>query len=70
MIPENIGQARLVPPITLKTRSPLLKSVVTNSPPVKGSANIAMSGTNLYIGYSTFGVGHGCSIGSITRPSP
>jgi polygalacturonase len=26
-----------------------------------------MSGTNLYIGYSTFGVGHGCSIGSITK---
>ncbi len=31
-----------------------------------GDDNIAMSGTNLYIGYSTFGVGHGCSIGSIT----
>jgi polygalacturonase len=32
-----------------------------------GDDNIAMSGTNLYIGYSTFGVGHGCSIGSITQ---
>jgi hypothetical protein len=32
-----------------------------------GDDNIAMSGTNLYIGYSTFGVGHGCSIGSITK---
>ena len=32
-----------------------------------GDDNIAMSGTNLYIGYSTFGVGHGCSIGSITE---
>ena len=26
-----------------------------------------MSGSNLYIAYSTFGVGHGCSIGSITK---
>ncbi len=34
---------------------------------VAGDDNIAMSGTNLYIGYSTFGVGHGCSIGSITQ---
>jgi polygalacturonase len=33
---------------------------------VAGDDNIAMSGTNLYIGYSTFGVGHGCSIGSTT----
>jgi polygalacturonase len=32
-----------------------------------GDDNIAMNGTNLYIGYSTFGVGHGCSIGSITK---
>jgi polygalacturonase len=32
-----------------------------------GDDNIAMGGTNLYIGYSTFGVGHGCSIGSITE---
>ena len=32
-----------------------------------GDDNIAMGGTNLYIGYSTFGVGHGCSIGSITQ---
>jgi polygalacturonase len=32
-----------------------------------GDDNIAMSGTSLYIGYSTFGVGHGCSIGSITK---
>jgi len=32
-----------------------------------GDDNIAMSGTALYIGYSTFGVGHGCSIGSITK---
>ncbi len=34
---------------------------------VAGDDNIAMSGTNLYIGFSTFGVGHGCSIGSITQ---
>jgi len=34
---------------------------------VAGDDNIAMSGTNLYIGFSTFGVGHGCSIGSITE---
>ncbi|HVT09765.1 MAG TPA: glycosyl hydrolase family 28 protein [Polyangia bacterium] len=32
-----------------------------------GDDNIAMSGSNLYIGYSSFGVGHGCSIGSITK---
>ena len=32
-----------------------------------GDDNIAMSGTNLYVAYSTFGVGHGCSIGSITK---
>ena len=34
---------------------------------VAGDDNIAMGGTNLYLGYSTFGVGHGCSIGSITK---
>ena len=34
---------------------------------VAGDDNIAMGGTNLYLGYSTFGVGHGCSIGSITQ---
>jgi polygalacturonase len=38
-----------------------------NNHVVAGDDNIAMSGTNLYIGYSTFGVGHGCSIGSITQ---
>jgi polygalacturonase len=38
-----------------------------NNDIVAGDDNIAMSGTNLYIGYSTFGVGHGCSIGSITK---
>jgi len=32
-----------------------------------GDDNVAMSGTNIYIGHSTFGVGHGCSIGSITK---
>ncbi|HVY37699.1 MAG TPA: glycosyl hydrolase family 28 protein [Polyangia bacterium] len=32
-----------------------------------GDDNIAMSGKDLYIGHSTFGVGHGCSIGSITK---
>jgi polygalacturonase len=32
-----------------------------------GDDNIAMSGSNLYVAYSTFGVGHGCSIGSITK---
>jgi polygalacturonase len=32
-----------------------------------GDDNIAMSGSNLYVAYSTFGVGHGCSIGSITQ---
>ena len=34
---------------------------------VAGDDNIAMGGTNLYLGYSSFGVGHGCSIGSITQ---
>ena len=32
-----------------------------------GDDNIALSGTKIYIAYSTFGVGHGCSIGSITK---
>jgi polygalacturonase len=32
-----------------------------------GDDNVAMSGSNIYLGYSTFGVGHGCSIGSITK---
>jgi len=32
-----------------------------------GDDNIALNGNNIYIGYSTFGVGHGCSIGSITK---
>src|SRR5215471_13038415 len=32
-----------------------------------GDDNIAMGGTNLYVAYSFFGVGHGCSIGSITQ---
>jgi polygalacturonase len=31
-----------------------------------GDDNIALSGTNIYIGYSDLGVGHGLSIGSIT----
>jgi polygalacturonase len=31
-----------------------------------GDDNIALSGSNIYLGYSTFGVGHGLSIGSIT----
>src|ERR1700719_792830 len=45
MIPENIGQATLVPPTTPTTRSPLLRSVVMISTPVNGSATIAISGT-------------------------
>ena len=32
-----------------------------------GDDNIALSGSNIYIGHSVFGVGHGCSIGSITK---
>ena len=32
-----------------------------------GDDNIALSGTKIYIAHSTFGVGHGCSIGSITK---
>jgi polygalacturonase len=31
-----------------------------------GDDNVALSGTNIYLAYSTFGVGHGLSIGSIT----
>jgi polygalacturonase len=38
-----------------------------NNAVADGDDNVAMSGTDLYIGYSTFGVGHGCSIGSITK---
>ncbi len=38
-----------------------------NNDVADGDDNIAMGGTNLYLGYSTFGVGHGCSIGSITE---
>jgi polygalacturonase len=32
-----------------------------------GDDNVVMEGTNIYVAYSTFGVGHGCSIGSITE---
>jgi polygalacturonase len=32
-----------------------------------GDDNVVMEGTNIYVAYSTFGVGHGCSIGSITK---
>jgi polygalacturonase len=32
-----------------------------------GDDNVVMEGTNIYVAYSTFGVGHGCSIGSITQ---
>jgi polygalacturonase len=31
-----------------------------------GDDNVVMEGSNIYVAYSTFGVGHGCSIGSIT----
>ena len=31
-----------------------------------GDDNVVMAGSNLYVAYSSFGVGHGCSIGSIT----
>ncbi len=31
-----------------------------------GDNNVVMEGKNIYVAYSTFGVGHGCSIGSIT----
>ena len=32
-----------------------------------GDDNVVMNGANVYVGYSNFGVGHGCSIGSITE---
>lgn len=32
-----------------------------------GDDNIALNGKNIYIGHSKLGVGHGCSIGSITK---
>jgi polygalacturonase len=32
-----------------------------------GDDNVVMSGSSVYVAYSTFGVGHGCSIGSITQ---
>ncbi len=32
-----------------------------------GDDNVVMEGANIYVAYSTFGVGHGCSIGSITE---
>jgi polygalacturonase len=32
-----------------------------------GDDNVVMNGTKIYVAYSTFGVGHGCSIGSITK---
>jgi polygalacturonase len=31
-----------------------------------GDDNVVMAGSNIYVGYSTFGVGHGCTIGSGT----
>src|SRR5579871_4221814 len=31
-----------------------------------GDDNVVMAGKNIYVGYSTFGVGHGCTIGSGT----
>jgi polygalacturonase len=31
-----------------------------------GDDNVVMEGTQIYVAYSQFGVGHGCSIGSIT----
>ncbi len=31
-----------------------------------GDDNVVMEGAQIYVGYSSFGVGHGCSIGSIT----
>jgi polygalacturonase len=31
-----------------------------------GDDNVVMDGKNIYVGYSTFGVGHGCTIGSGT----
>ena len=32
-----------------------------------GDDNVVMSGSKIYVAYSKFGVGHGCSIGSITQ---
>ncbi|HTQ05273.1 MAG TPA: glycosyl hydrolase family 28 protein [Polyangiaceae bacterium] len=32
-----------------------------------GDDNVVMEGSNIYVAYSNFGVGHGCSIGSITE---
>ena len=32
-----------------------------------GDDNVVMEGTDIYVAYSSFGVGHGCSIGSITE---
>ncbi|HEY4012194.1 MAG TPA: glycosyl hydrolase family 28 protein [Polyangiaceae bacterium] len=32
-----------------------------------GDDNVVMNGANIYVAYSNFGVGHGCSIGSITQ---
>jgi polygalacturonase len=32
-----------------------------------GDDNVVMSGNSIYVAYSNFGVGHGCSIGSITQ---
>lgn len=32
-----------------------------------GDDNVVMEGTNIYVAYSQFGVGHGCTIGSITE---
>lgn len=32
-----------------------------------GDDNVVMEGTSIYVAYSSFGVGHGCSIGSITQ---
>ena len=32
-----------------------------------GDDNVALNGSNIYLAYSQFGVGHGCSIGSITK---
>jgi polygalacturonase len=31
-----------------------------------GDDNVVMGGSNIYVAYSSFGVGHGCTIGSIT----
>src|SRR6476646_9234216 len=47
MTPENIGHARLVPPITPTDNWP--STVWMNSTPVNGSASMAISGTNLLL---------------------